>query len=287
MGIYKSMTMSLEQSPRAPSSSRGFTLIELLVVISILTILAALFFPVVGNARKQGEIATCKSNLRQLHVAANFYSSDHDGEMVMGFTGSGQSRGVNFSVGLVPYIGTVANNKMNIMHCPTQFKIMMSLPASQRTTFTYSENHQFTSEAFGYSDAGAGGRTNMIPVNVSWMNASSVRTPPERRPATPATVPYFMDGWHRDPQGAFITWRHWALYGHIASGGGEKSLSDSWPHNWKANVVFLDGHVELNAIKQDLWDGDGLTVNGNKRMLWEFTQGPKGYTPFNSQVIAF
>lgn len=273
--------------PRARSGSRGFTLIELMVVISIIAILAALLFPAVSGAKKQGEIATCKSNLRQLDVAANLFSTDNDGEMPMPYTGWDQSRGFNYTVALVPYVGNVSSNKMNVMHCPTQFKIMRSMPTAAWTAFTYSENHQFTSEAFGYSDTGSAGRTNMIPANRAWLTSTSVRDRPERRPATPATVPYFMDGWHRDPQGAFITWRHWFLYGYIASGGGDRALSDSWPHNFKANVVFLDGHVELNAIKKDLWDGDDLTVNWNKRMQWEFTQGSKGYTPNRNIVDAF
>jgi prepilin-type N-terminal cleavage/methylation domain-containing protein/prepilin-type processing-associated H-X9-DG protein len=281
------MMTSTDTSSCTPRSARGFTLIELLVVISIIAILAALLFPVVVGAKKHGEVSKCKSNLRQLHVAASLYSADHDGEMVMGFTGGGQSRGVNFSTGLIPYLGEVANNKLGVMHCPTQFKIMMSLPEAQRTTFTYAENHQFTSEAFGFSDTGSNGRTNMVPANVAWMNSTSVNTPAERRPANHATVPYFMDGWHRDPRGAFISWRHWFLYGFIASGGGDQSLADSWPHDWKANVVFLDGHVESNTIKEDLWDGDGLTVDWNKRMQWEYTQGDRGYTPGRTIVDAF
>lgn len=267
--------------------SRGFTLIELLVVIAIISILASILFPTVKGALMQGEVSKCAGHLRQLYAAASQYSTDHNGEIVMGFTGSDVSRGDNFTIGLLPYIGPVDANRMNVMHCPTQFKIMMKMAAPDRTTFTYAENHQLTSEAFGYSDTGSGGRSNMSPVNVMWLTATSVRTPAERRPANQATVPYFMDGWHRDPRGAFMTWRHWYLYGYIASGGGDQALSDSWPHNWRANVVFLDGHVEINAIKEGLWDGDDLAVNWNKRMQWEFTQGNKGYTPGRNTVDAF
>ena len=153
------MRMPLNYSPRTARPHQGFTLIELLVVIAIISILASILFPMVKGALGQGEVTKCGSNLRQLHAAASQYSMDNNGEMVMAFTGNDVSRGVNFIVGLLPYIGPGANNKMTIMHCPTQFKIMMKLPATQYTTYTYSENHQLTSEAFGYSDTGSGGRS--------------------------------------------------------------------------------------------------------------------------------
>jgi len=287
MGMYYSMRTDRNKfSPWLACSSRGFTLIELLVVIAIIAILAALLFPAVISASKKGEVSACKNNLRQLHVAASLYSADHEGNMVMGFTGSGQSQGVSFTVGLIPYIGAVTKNRMNVMHCPTQFKIMRNLPETRWTTFTYAENHNFTSEAFGLSDTGSSGRTNMIPANVAWMNSSSVNTPAGRRPATHATVPYFMDGWHRDPQGSFFTWRVWAHYGYILEGG-EQAFADSWPHDGKTSVVFLDGHVELNGVGEGIWDGAGLVYDWNKEMQWEFTQGPKGYTPFRQIVPAF
>lgn len=56
----------------------GFTLIELLVVISILAILMALLVPVVHKVRGMAHSTTCKSNLRQLGQACSLYLDDHD-----------------------------------------------------------------------------------------------------------------------------------------------------------------------------------------------------------------
>jgi prepilin-type N-terminal cleavage/methylation domain-containing protein/prepilin-type processing-associated H-X9-DG protein len=54
----------------------GFTLIELLVVIVIISLLAAMLFPVLGRMQESGRDARCVSNLHQLHTAAiNFMNA--------------------------------------------------------------------------------------------------------------------------------------------------------------------------------------------------------------------
>jgi prepilin-type N-terminal cleavage/methylation domain-containing protein/prepilin-type processing-associated H-X9-DG protein len=57
----------------------GFTLLELLVVIAIISALAGLLFPAISRIQEKGRVATCVSNLRQLHTAAMSYVSEHDG----------------------------------------------------------------------------------------------------------------------------------------------------------------------------------------------------------------
>jgi len=55
-----------------------FTMIELLIVISIIMILAALLLPALRKAKEYGHEISCKSNLRQLHLAWLNYADDNN-----------------------------------------------------------------------------------------------------------------------------------------------------------------------------------------------------------------
>lgn len=60
---------------------RAFTLIELLVVIAIIAILAAILFPVLGQARSQAKKTMSLSNVKQISLAHMLYIADTDDVM--------------------------------------------------------------------------------------------------------------------------------------------------------------------------------------------------------------
>lgn len=62
------------------SSRKGFTLIELMIVIAIIAILAAILVPNFIRARAQGQLTSCKSNLKNIATALEMYSTDHNGQ---------------------------------------------------------------------------------------------------------------------------------------------------------------------------------------------------------------
>lgn len=93
--------------------NKGFTLIELLVVIVIITILAAILFPVFARARENARRATCLSNLKQLDLAMMQYTQDYDEHFLrMPRLASNMN---TWATTLAPYLKSV-----QILRCPSQ-----------------------------------------------------------------------------------------------------------------------------------------------------------------------
>lgn len=56
---------------------RGVTLLELLVVLVIISVLAALLFPVGASAKRRAKETVCISNLKQIYEAMQLYREDY------------------------------------------------------------------------------------------------------------------------------------------------------------------------------------------------------------------
>ncbi len=60
--------------------NRAFTLIELLVVMAIIALLLGILLPVVGGARLRARVLTVEAELRDIGLALEAYSFDHEGQ---------------------------------------------------------------------------------------------------------------------------------------------------------------------------------------------------------------
>jgi prepilin-type N-terminal cleavage/methylation domain-containing protein/prepilin-type processing-associated H-X9-DG protein len=87
---------------------QGFTLIELLVVVSIISLLAAILFPVFARARENARRASCMSNLKQIGLGMMMYSQDYDERLVpqiiYGPGSGGAPTAFYWNYCLIPYV---------------------------------------------------------------------------------------------------------------------------------------------------------------------------------------
>jgi len=103
-------------------NNRAFTLIELLVVITIISILAAILFPVFARARENARRSSCMSNMKQIGLGFMMYTQDYDekypniafesGDQVTYPTGITFDN--NWVVRIYPYVKSV-----QLFNCPS------------------------------------------------------------------------------------------------------------------------------------------------------------------------
>jgi len=98
----------------------GFTLIELLVVISIIALLMAILMPALSKVKDQAKAAICLSNMHQLGVAWQMYTSDNRQQF---------THGLEWVVPLFPYY---VNRKLLICGSASKPVIPPELGVPQR-----------------------------------------------------------------------------------------------------------------------------------------------------------
>jgi prepilin-type N-terminal cleavage/methylation domain-containing protein/prepilin-type processing-associated H-X9-DG protein len=222
-------------------SKYGFTLTELLVVISIMVVLAAMLLPVIGTVRDMAISTKCMSNLGQQNLAFRAYANDWRGflpypmadptwstEMIPGWN-------VNLSINYGSGKG-----KTQVTPADTNVTLGDGVFIEPR----YKRVRPITTHRW---DTGYGMNIYLPPsiLTTTARDKAEKTSPRLARIAQPALTPLVADTtnckW--DPNTPKIGCS-WSL--ELCTGWYIENLF-GYIHRAKANVLYVDGHVELQS----------------------------------------
>lgn len=255
--MKKHIEKEIEQSSQGRLAPNAFTLIELLVVIAIIAILAAMLLPALSKAKEKAKGIQCASNVRQLSLATHLYAMDNQDKLPA--TGQEKDNTGIFDpyvwVPMIkPYIGNSDTNlditMGGVFNCPTLIAIAHN-------------NIQVAGRSYAVSEKLDRGNDAM-----SRMGSRKITQ------ATRPTQTVLLGDGCRNNQltGVYYRIECWgAIPGTGKGPGGEPGVYPAL-HNLRANVGFIDGHVEslkTNVTAVRCIAHKGTKGNGN---IWDFEQ---------------
>jgi len=239
-----------------PNSQRGmspmaFTLIELLVVIAIIAILAAMLLPALAKAKEKAKTIQCASNVRQLSLATQMYALDNRDNL----PATGQNTDPYVWIPLIkPYIGNpdtnAATTKGGVFNCPTLMTIAH-------------QNIQLAGRSYAVSE-------KLDRANDRFTKLGGRKLTEANRP----TQTVLLGDGARNNQltGVYYRIECWAAIPGTAKGPNGEPVAYLPLHNGRANVGYIDGHVEnlkTNVTAIRCSGHQGAIGNGN---IWDFQQ---------------
>jgi prepilin-type N-terminal cleavage/methylation domain-containing protein/prepilin-type processing-associated H-X9-DG protein len=222
------------QRPTDSRTVRAFTLIELLVVIAIIAVLAAMILPALSNAKARAQNIRCKSNLHQIGIALQAYTTDCNQYPLHPYVG------VDYTMAVFPTwekelqpCGVLWNNPD--FNCPA-YKGQIGFATNQAP---------YVQTSYAYNADGSAGRLENIGYTFGLggsirSNAFYWESVPISRVAAPSEMIAFADSrsvqWPTEYiDNDRLLLRSWTPPTYLEH--------DPIRHGKNYNVLFCDGHV--------------------------------------------
>jgi len=229
---------------------RAFTLVELLVVVAIIALLLAILMPAINKAKDAAETALCASNLRQVYFATTEFAADNRNRGPGGGTNSRGSsvawQNVLNNAYFIPATGKARLQRLGIEAKPDTLTCPTIAPWTGTTPETWKRNMNMNANF-----TGGGPELDTKP---SWSSQSyrlGSKFSQFSRPGHVFLITESRDGGDGVKNSFFQRKQElngdslssmppWAA--HTGDPGRSKW---EYRHNYTANFLYLDGHVEV------------------------------------------
>lgn len=230
---------------------RAFTLLELLIVIAIISVLMGVLLPSLGRVRESARLAECASNIRQLQLANDLYSGDHEDRYLPGaaeietrnlarWHGMRANASGVFSSARAPITPYLEGEGMSAAAraCPV-FAPMIEQLSAEGAGF------ERGCGGYGYNNAFVGVERREIAAGVWEIKTDRVGSARSRF-AGPATTVVFADAAlaaDRVIEYSFVEPARWPRYPEY-----RPDPSAHFRHAGRASAAWLDGHVSAETM---------------------------------------
>ena len=240
-------------------NNKKFTLIELLVVIAIIAILAAMLLPALSAARRSAKSSGCIANLKQIGVAMEMYSNEHE-DWICPSRGGTENGDIKWYGILAPADGAPYGISFKYQEGTANSSLMC--PGEGRPIGSYKENGQTTNNKFMYTHYTA--NVYVMPSlgakgNGGLGRAYFFKNHQFEDPSAIHTI-----GDNSNPAGFSFSYTAAVSFRHGAGDPRMDTDNKVLPTGGICNMLFLDGHAESMPLNT-LLNGYGFGSPGYVR----------------------